>query len=444
MSKGPRGLAALGKDAYLATGNDAETGADVATAARVGARIAEARTKARLTGGQLGSAMGGLGKDQVSKIEKGKRRVDVGELAGAASALGVSVRYLLGQPERSSLAMAARLATGEGSETTRVARQRARQLLEFGDLLSRVTGMPAAQPSPDGAQVLDAVRTAFAGASRTTKATARKQGREVAELTRRELDLGSDALGDLATLIEQHFGVDVSLSPSGTAGDGLCVHGDEAALILASSDFPDGHLRFTLAHELGHHLLNDPREVIEEAEHEMFADDFVEWRVNAFAGHLLMPERGIRSMLSWLAISAAGIDERALTALMEHFGVSRQALVYQLNLLGLMTYNEGQRLQEAVTVSAMVAAHRDVAPNGAATRVSQVHRAPQRLVRAARDAVRSQQLGLSVVAALLAREDDDVLWAEVMGATGSADLTSLEPELATGPTPTVTDDDIDL
>lgn len=35
-------------------------------------------------------------------------------------------------------------------------------------------------------------------------------------MTRRELDLGSDALGDVAGLIEQHFGVDVALSPLGT------------------------------------------------------------------------------------------------------------------------------------------------------------------------------------------------------------------------------------
>src|SRR5665811_682634 len=91
---------------------------------------------------------------------------------------------------------------------------------------------------------------------------ARRQGRDLAELTRREIDLGTDAIADLAAVIELHFGVDVALSPMGTEADGLCVHSGPAALILASSDYPDGHLRFTLAHELGHHLLGDTRESV--------------------------------------------------------------------------------------------------------------------------------------------------------------------------------------
>jgi transcriptional regulator with XRE-family HTH domain len=44
------------------------------------------------------------------------------------------------------------------------------------------------------------------------------------------------------------------------------LHSGSAALILANSDFPEGHVRFTLAHELAHHILGDPREIIEEAE----------------------------------------------------------------------------------------------------------------------------------------------------------------------------------
>jgi len=100
---------------------------------------------------------------------------------------------------------------------------------------------------------------------------------------------------------------------------------------------------------------------------------------------------------------------------MEHFGVSHAALTVQLNMLDWLTYDEGRQLREDTRVHAIVAAHADVAATGAATAVRRVRRSPERLTRAALAAARSQRLGLSVVAALLEREDDDELWEYVMG-----------------------------
>ncbi len=403
------GLAALGEDAELLSGRSIEF--DNAT--QIGNRLAAARRAANMTGSELGEHLG-LRKDQVSKIESGKRRLDVSELARAAAALGVSVRHLLGQPDRPGLAVAARLANGVAPAATRGLRRRARQLLELDDLLTQVADLPAPHPTSSGARVLSAARGDFSRTPRT-KVAARRQGRELAEMTRRELDLGGDTIADLAAVIEQHFGVDVALSPMGTQADGLCVHSGPTALILASSDYPDGHLRFTLAHELGHHLLGDPREAIEEQEHQMFADTIVESRANAFAGHLLLPERGVESFLSWLGEGRGNLTDRGLVALMEHFGVSHAALTVQLNMLDWLTYDEGRQLREDTRVHAIVAAHADVAATGAATAVRRVRRSPERLTRAALAAARSQRLGLSVVAALLEREDDDELWEYVMG-----------------------------
>jgi hypothetical protein len=91
------------------------------------------------------------------------------------------------------------------------------------------------------------------------------------------------------------------------------------------------------------------------------------------------------------------------------------ALVYQLNVIGVLDYEAGKRLRNANRVHALVSRHRDVAPTQAATAVRRVHRAPERLTRHALAAARSQRLGLSVVAALLERDDDEQLWDAVMG-----------------------------
>lgn len=402
MSEDIRGLAALGQVADPTS----ENGVD---ASALGERIAQARVRRALTGSALGDLVG-LGKDQISKIENGRRRVSVRELPAIAEALGVTVGYLLGQPGRPRLAMAHRLAAGQGAESAQRARQRALQLLEAEDVLSRRMPPPPAMTSPAGSEARAFARAELAVKPRN-KQEAQRQGRHLAERLRSALGLGSHEIGGLSGLIERNFGVDVAISPLGTEVDGLCLHSEDIALIVASSDYSDGHVRFTLAHELGHHLLNDPRDVIDESERDMFADDLCEKRVNSFAGHLLMPEKGIRETLAWLGVDQ--VNERVLVALMERFGVSLAALVYQLNVLKLITFDEGRRLRDC-RVGDLVARHRDVAPTAAATTVRRAVRAPERLLGTAVRAAQAEQTGLSVVAALLEREDDETLWDQIM------------------------------
>jgi hypothetical protein len=174
-------------------------------------------------------------------------------------------------------------------------------------------------------------------------------------------------------------------------------------------------VRFTLAHELGHHLLGDPRTVIAEDDHKMFERNTVERRVNAFAGYFLMPEEGIRETLTWLGYTPGDqITVRHVAALMERFDVSRQALLIQLRMIGLIPWDPDPALDNA-SVARLLANHIDVAPTGRANQVHPTFRAPQRLVRAAREAAQREELGLGILASLLGRDDDDELWDEVMG-----------------------------
>jgi hypothetical protein len=87
--------------------------------------------------------------------------------------------------------------------------------------------------------------------------------------------------------------------------------------------------------------------------------------------------------------------------------------VYQLNVIGVLSYSAGQQLRGR-GVATLLALHRDVAPTGAAAGVRRIRRSPERLTRLALSAAREQRLGLSVVASLLERDDDQRLWNEVM------------------------------
>ncbi|GAA3623667.1 XRE family transcriptional regulator [Kineosporia mesophila] len=396
----------------------------------VGRRIAEARRRVHLTGAELGARVD-LGRDQISKIETGKRRLGAREAPEIARALGVSVEWLLGQDESPRMALAHRLALGvAGDEVPRedlpATQRRALEILEIDRVLSSVVDVPRARLSAMGAQVLRSCRTDPGGRPRN-KLEAQRQGRRLAEKVREELDLGSAEIRDLTALIESHFGVDVVLSRLGRTADGLCAHTTEQALIVASTDFPDGHVRFTLAHELGHHLVSDPREVITEGGEQMFSDDIAERRVNAFAAHLLLPEAGVRAALSGLGAPAGELADgsvgaqRVLGNLMVRFGVSLQALLFQLADLHVLTFDEAVALKKSLRVRQITARHSTgtgMPLLGAplADSVCEVVRPPQRLLEAALTAARSGRIGTRLIAALLERDDDEALFDEVMGA----------------------------
>lgn len=427
MTEGLRGADALGAVAALTSATvttvtaSGLAGAAVAdSAVELGKRIKAARVSRKMRGEDLGAAIG-LDKTQISKIERGVRRVNVRELPQLARALGVAIGELLGEPARPRMAMAHRLAAGV-AEAPAATKQRALELLKVEDLLSRRIEVPAPSASAEGGRVTEFARATFDRRPRN-KAEARRQGRELAERVRMELGLGAYEIGDLPGLIEREFGVDVAVSPLGADADGLCVQGDGVALIVASSDFSDGHVRFTLAHELGHHIVDDPRDVIDEQQPDMFGDDLAEFRVNAFAAHLLMPADGVRQTVAWIG---GGVNDRVLVALMSRFGVSLSALVGQLIELRLVPFEDGPRLRE-LSVGALQSRHRDLIPDQSLTTGRRNVRPPGRLIRTAIQAAQSQTLGLSPVATLLERDDDEELWDEVMDRQYAVDTAGATP-----------------
>lgn len=411
-----------------------------------GRRVARARTKSQLTGTALG-ALVGLGKDQISKIEHGQRRLAPRELPAFAQALGVTIRYLLGADDSPRMALAHRLSqsgevdsTGESADAPAGAgvpatQRRALELLNVEEVLARQVDLPQPRLSAAGAQV-----RAFAAADLArrprNKSEAQRQGRRLADQVRDALDLGSAEIRDLASLIETHFAADVALSPLGKDVDGLCAHTGDQALLVASSDFPDGHVRFTLAHELGHHLLGDPREVIAEGAADMYADDILERRVNSFAAHLLLPEDGVREALAWLHVDRADLctgnptTQRALGTLMLRFGVSLQALLFQLADLRVISFDDAAHLKSTLNAGAVANRGRaatlvpGLADMGGSVSWPVVDavlgpaqgavRPPQRLLDTALVAARAGVTGTGMVAVLLGRPDDDDLFDAVM------------------------------
>ena len=388
--------------------------------AQVGRRVRTARRRAGLDAAALAEQVG-LTRDKLSKIENGRRRVAPRELPALAHALHVPLSMLLGaDTARPALALAHRVAATALKSATSGARARAIEILQAEARLGKYSELPPRQLSPGGAAIEQLVATEFPATPRTAP-EAQRQGRVLAEEVRRILELGTTEIGDLPGLVEMHFAADVALSPLGEGSDGLCAHDGEAALLVVNTDYPTGRTRFTLAHELGHHLLLDPRDVIEEQLGDMFRTSYIERRVNAFAGHLLLPLKAVTTTLVWLGcgrddlIAANARGRAALGYLMVRYGVSLPCALSQVVEAGFLTVVAKKVLAENLRAGELVrAAERLISGRPGPEKTSREQRPPARLVTAALEAARAGHVGMNTVAVLLGRADDDALFDEVM------------------------------
>jgi transcriptional regulator with XRE-family HTH domain len=362
----------------------------------VGARIAALRGARGMTGEQLGAAIG-LTKSQVSKIENGTRSLDVSEVALVADALGATLAEILGVERSGVLALAARVMNEVTGTEALPARRRVRQVLEAESALANAVGLMPARPSEAGASVM-----AMARAERSSTGSAVSRGTRLAAHVRAALGLGRAPIADLAALCERHFGLEVLSWPTGKAVSGLCAHGDGVALSFVSTSFPVGHQRFTAAHELAHHILGDPREVIVESD--LFAVQApAEQRANAFAAALLMPADGLREV-----VARRPVDAVVLAELMREFVVSYRALLFRLadQSVRLLTRAQRDAWLERTPTNVLQEAG-DLRP-AELTSPNQAKRVPARLWQAAQHGYQSGRVGVGLLSALLDEEAEDV------------------------------------
>jgi Zn-dependent peptidase ImmA (M78 family)/transcriptional regulator with XRE-family HTH domain len=355
----------------------------------LGTRIAALREARGMTGEELGAALG-LSRSQVSKVEHGTRRLDVSEVAAIADALEISLAEVLGVERSGSLALAARVMAAPQADDTLPSRRRLRQLLEAEASLVSATGLRESRPTQSGLDVLALIKDRGIPSRRVPW----RDGEDLADLVRQGLGLGRAPIADVAELAERHFGLDVLAWPTGTAVSGLCAHGHGVAMVLISTSFPRGHQRFTAAHELAHHLLRDPREIVIDSD--LYdGSNPMEKRANAFAAALLMPAEGLRDV-----IAGRPIDETVLAELMRHFGASFSALLYRLasSSAGLLS----TRMRDAwlqKPASSVLRTANDPAPEDL-TVADESRRIPPRLWRAAQAGYQNGRVGIGTLAAL--------------------------------------------
>jgi Zn-dependent peptidase ImmA (M78 family)/transcriptional regulator with XRE-family HTH domain len=277
---------------------------------QVGERVALARTAAHLTQEQLAEALG-LDRTAIAKVETGRRTVNSLELASLARVLGRSVEWFVSFPPPSVLSRRAeRLEEYHEAAVDALIETLARDVELLIELEALHTpdwerpGLPISSPE-------DAER-----AARTARELMNQPFGAITDLARAAELLGLYAFSE-------------RLSNQGL--DGVYVALETGGVALINGAVPSGRRRFTLAHELGHHFMDDE-----------YATDWAigennrdrERLINAFASSLLMPRESVTTR--WQEVNGSEHPRDALIRIAVEYRVSWSAAASRAANIGLI------------------------------------------------------------------------------------------------------------
>lgn len=151
-----------------------------------------------------------------------------------------------------------------------------------------------------------------------------KIGQRAAGAFRREFNLGSEPIANVARLIEQTVRVGVAYVGGAPSGHGLTMcEGDQYMMAVGCTEHPM-RLRSTLAHELGHLRLKS----VDRCVHD---NDWAERRpeeiqADAFARHLLIPIEAVEETAS----ASGQVTTAVLSDLVQRYMASPKMVAIQL------------------------------------------------------------------------------------------------------------------
>lgn len=282
----------------------------------VGSRVAEARESADLTQEAL-AASAGLERTALTKLELGRRGLSSLELARLAEVLERPIEWFVTESPPSVVSRRAEWSdngAGLDAQVDTFARDVA-LLIELNVLQRHEMGQSRVSQSLDEAEAL-------------------------AVAARSEIDQPNGPVLNLMGMIDR-FGLHVaSLDLGEHLPDGAYVALDGAGAAIINGSHDPGRRRFTLVHELGHHLMAD-----EYATDWAIGDtrDDHESRINAFAIHFLMPRHSVRR--NWAEYQGDTEPRSAATRLAVEYRLSWTAVCSHLQNLRLIDQRTANELR---------------------------------------------------------------------------------------------------
>ena len=281
----------------------------------IGSRLKLAREAAGLSLRELEGRINGLVSAQaIGKYERDEMMPSSTVLIALSKALSVSPDYLLSKREISLSEVDFRRHTAAGEKE-----QRAVEAIVL-DYAERYLQLEELLP--------DAARSWGPPKAHEFKISAPEDAEAAAEKLRSLWELGIGPINSMMELLEDK-GIKVVSIPlpelvSGSKAFAKQRHEDAAALIVVNSRHNGERQRFTMAHELGHLVLNFQQPMSEKAQ---------EKAADRFAGAFLITKELLRKLMGG---SRRAIQMQELLYLKRFFKVSVAALVVRCGQLGIL------------------------------------------------------------------------------------------------------------
>lgn len=285
----------------------------------VGERLRLARESARLKQAEAAAALN-IARTTLIAIEKGQRRVRLGELQQLAKLYRTSVNALLRKEAiQVDLAPQFRKLGIQLDEAVADAAQLLSDLAKAEVELENLLGVKRVRNYPPERTILHG--------------DVRAQAEQDALELRQWLGLGPSPILDIVTLLEMELGVRVYVRRMHGRISGLFAYDDSlGACILLNANHPRERRAQTAAHELAH-LVSTRRhaEILDGGS----TNSREERYAIAFARAFLTPARSVMQKFREVTAGSSKLTRRHIIVLGHTFGVSREAMVRRLEELGL-------------------------------------------------------------------------------------------------------------
>lgn len=285
----------------------------------VGERLRLARESARLKQAEAAAALN-IARTTLIAIEKGQRRVRLGELQQLAKLYRTSINALLRKEAiQVDLAPQFRKLGIQLDEAVADAAQLLSDLAKAEVELENLLGVKRVRNYPPERTILHG--------------DVRAQAEQDALELRQWLGLGPSPILDIVTLLEMELGVRVYVRRMHGRISGLFAYDDSlGACILLNANHPRERRAQTAAHELAH-LVSTRRhaEILDGGS----TNSREERYAIAFARAFLTPTRSVMQKFREVTAGSSKLTRRHVIVLGHTFGVSREAMVRRLEELGL-------------------------------------------------------------------------------------------------------------
>ncbi len=326
----------------------------------LGRRVRQAREACGLTQGEVAEKLR-VSRPTVVQMEQGKRAITGLELHQLAYLLGRDIRDFLAHDFAEDDVVRVLFRSQDDAGEDDAIKPALRDCIALGHELTNLEdllGMSRGCTS----------MAAYSLAVPSSKWEAIQGGARAAREERRRLGLGSAPLGDLVALLEAQ-GVRTGMVSMPAEVSGLMIsHPRVGLFVVINRDHPAARQRFSWCHEYAHVLLD--RDSVGLISRESERNNLREVRANSFSASLLMPEEGVRQLISGLGKGTASrvhaeifdeagvvpVDSRTepgsqdlqlydVVQMAHFFGASVLSALYRLRNLKLLSEAEFERLK---------------------------------------------------------------------------------------------------